>query len=84
MTPESYRRSKDWTLEELGQRLDLSKGRMSVLERTVGEWPLETALRMHKLSDGLVPARDLVPEDKRELLDQLIAGGAQDPTQAAS
>lgn len=71
MTPKSFRESRNWTLEQMGERVGIaSKGYLSTLENGV-DWPLELALRMQLVSDGAVLARDLVPEDKRELLDQL-------------
>ena len=84
-TSESYRRSKDWTQDDLAERLGIaSKGYISRLENGEQDWPLELALRMQLLSEGEVLARDLVPEDKRELLDQLIRQSDATPTAGAA
>lgn len=74
MDVESFRKSRDWTQERLAAALGVeSKGYISSLENGSKPWPMELALKMQLVSDGAVPARSLLPKDKRDLLDQVIA-----------
>ena len=74
MDLESFRETRGWTLERVAEELGLaSKAYLSDLQGGRQDWPLELALRMQLLSEGAVLARDLVPADKRALLDQLAA-----------
>ena len=77
MTLDSFREMEGWSLERLAEELGLkSKGYLSDLQSGRQPWPVELALRAQLVSKGRVRAIELVPEEKRELIEQLQADEA--------
>lgn len=86
MDVESFRDKAGWTLDRLADELGLnSKGYLSDLRSGRQTWPVELALRMEVVSDGLVRAVDLVPSEKRPLLENFsFAPASPGASQGAS
>lgn len=71
MTPESFRKERGLTQEQLGEELGgFGKTYISGLETGAVAWTVELALKMQLISGGIVRAADLVPQEKRELIEQ--------------
>jgi transcriptional regulator with XRE-family HTH domain len=73
----AYRKSRRLTQGACAEQLGLkSKSYVSGLETGAVKAPIDLALRIQGWSGGQVPARELVPPEKRHLLDALDAAGA--------
>lgn len=63
MKPATFRKSMGWTQGQMASRLGLrSKARISALESGADEWPAELAIRLDRLSRGVVPVAELRPD----------------------
>lgn len=64
MNLESFRKSRGWTQEQLGEAVGIrSKGYVSRIERGLEQCSLRVALRIEHLSGGQVTAASLRPSD---------------------
>ncbi len=80
MTPENFRKERGLTQDQLGEQLGgLSKAYISGLESGRVPWPLELALKMQLISEGLVLADDLVTPERRELIQEIRRQPASAP-----
>jgi transcriptional regulator with XRE-family HTH domain len=60
MDPVSFRKREGWTQEQFAERLGVrSKGYISRLEAGTQPWPLRLALRLERLSAGVVVAASI-------------------------
>lgn len=61
MTLTEYLKREGLTLETFGERVGVSKGRLSQLNKDGADWPPELALTAEEKTDGELDAAELSP-----------------------